>query len=141
MGTWLSGSCQLEMEDGRTALYTYRGDDVTLPEDVRQSLAVQEGMLTIQKRSLERPGKQVRKVRRKDGGTRQVSEPVYHTPDVIGHLEEGDISVELCGVDRALAEGRDAGQPLPRVAWRLLLAIYQRYMRTGRLPDHAEFEQ
>ena len=141
MAAWLSGSCQLEMEDGQTALYTYKGDNASLLEGRREELAGQEGMLTIQKRSLEKPGKRVRKIRRKDGGTREVSDPVYQTPDIIGHLEDGDISVELCGVDQDLAEGRDVGQPLLRVPWRLLLAIYQRYMRTGKLPERAEFEQ
>ncbi len=141
MGRGLSASCQLEDEDSRTAIYSYVGDDATLPEGRRAELRGQPGLLAIQKRSLERASKRVKKVRAEGGRTRTVSEPVYHTPDVIGHYEDGDIAVDLCGADKDLLAGRDAGQPLPRIAWNVLLLIYQHYMRHGKLPEHVEFEQ
>lgn len=137
----LSASCQLEDEDARTAIYSYVGRNANLEPALREELEVQPGLLTIQKRSLERAGKHVKKVRGKDGKTRTVSEPIYHTPDVIAHLEDGDVTVDLCGVDKDLLTGPDAGQPLPRIAWNVLLLIYQHYMRRGSLPDHLEFEQ
>lgn len=141
MARGLSASCQLEDEDGRTAIYSYVGRNSNLEPERREELEAQPGLLVIQKRSLERAGKRVKKVRGEGGKTRTVSEPLYHTPDVIGHLEDGDISVDLCGVDKDLLAGPDQGQPLPRIAWNVLLLIYQHYMRHGKLPDHLEFEQ
>lgn len=133
------GRCVLEAEDEETAVYRYWGEDWNLPEEVRDELEPVPGSFAIAKASLEEPEVRVKTVRRKSGRKMEVEKRVAHTPDIHGHLADGEIVVdEYCGVDRRLMDSHPGG---PRIALGLLHNVYERYMRDGRLPERESFIQ
>ena len=138
MSLGYAGFCRKELEDEETIIYSYRGENWNLPEELREKLEPIEGMFTIQKSALEEPEIHEKVVRKPNGRKKLVRKKVMHFPDVPGHIEEGTVTIDkLCGVDTAYLKPN----PFPRCVRELLYIILERYMRDGVIPDEEAFIQ
>lgn len=131
------GICRLEAEDDHAAVYSYRGENWNLPRDVRDEFGSVVGSFTIMKDSLEE-AEVVTKRCKVNGRKKTVVKRVFHSPDVVSHVKQGDVVLdEPCDVDRL--EMEESRHALPRTARHLIAHVYERYMRDGVLPEVEEF--
>lgn len=138
MSLGYGGVCRKALEDEETVIYTYLGENLSLPKDERERVEAIEGMFTIQKSALEEPEIHERVVRGSNGRKRLVRKKITHFPHIDEHIEDGTVRMdELCGVDVAFKEsGR-----YPRCALILITKVFERYMEDAVLPDKESFFQ
>lgn len=130
------GKCHKEYEDDRAVVYSYRGEDGSLPGEQAEEAASVEGSFTIRKSALEEP--EIRIERRKISAHRKgfVEKRVPRCPDISAHIEAGEVTVDkLCGID---AMEREAGG---HGSWAegLIFRVFVLYMINGELPEEDGF--
>lgn len=138
MSLGYGGVCSKALEDGATAIYTYRGQNLNLPKGEEERIESIEGMFTIQKFALEEPEVHEKIVKGSNGRKKLVRKKIMRSPDLSAHIEDGTLVVDkLCGVDVAFKE---SGM-FPRCAFILISKVFGRYMEDGTLPDRESFFQ
>lgn len=131
------GMCTLMVEDDNLAIYTYRGEDWNLPEELRAEIEAVEGEFSIEKRCFEKPTIRTRIHRLPNGKKKTEVKKILHTVDWGKYLEGGGIVVfELCGLDGYSSE---KGHRPGHILCCLLGHLFREYQETGEIPKTAAF--
>lgn len=85
------GMCTLMVEDDNLAIYTYRGEDWNLPEELRAEIEAVEGEFSIEKRCFEKPTIRTRIHRLPNGKKKTEVKKILHTVDWGKYLEDGGV--------------------------------------------------
>lgn len=129
------GECHKEFEDDRAVVYSYRGEDGSLPGEQAEEAGSVEGSFTIRKSALEEPEISIVRGRLSRHRRGFVERRTPHLPDVEAHFASGEVTVEPCGVD--ILAGKDS--ECPPWAYALIVRVLVRYMLDGELPQEECF--
>lgn len=135
------GTCIKVMEDEKTVIYSYAGENHNDGGKSKSgdSLA-QDGIIFINKCCLEEPEIHSKMKRTASGRKHLVTKRITHIPSICAHVRNSDIIIEK-ECKNAFRRSTLDSIPLDYIAYCLLIHIFLRYQEDGILPEQESFIQ